>query len=129
MVRSKRYLQDPKINKEHRSIDDEVLSTELIGFHSIAESNMREYIKAKTVKKSCVLVPVYVTKAEENEAMLLENKTVKELKVLIFQKIESFPNEMQALHEDIYQKTVKNKTKNDHFEFLYQLYDLAEYVR
>ena len=33
---------------------------------------------------------------------------------------------MQALHEDIYQKTIKNKTKNDHIEFLYQLYDLAE---
>ena len=124
MVRQKKYLQNPKINKDHENISGEALSTELVAFYSLAESNMRDYIKAKIANESCVLVPIYVTKAEEEEALLLENKTVKKLKVLIFQKLESFPPEMQVLHEDIYRKTVKNKS--DHIEFLYQLFDVAE---
>ena len=65
---------------------------------------MREYITAKLSANACKLVPVYVIKTEEEEAMLLENKTIKELQVLIFQRLESFSSEMQMLQEEIYQK-------------------------
>ena len=72
------------------------------------------------------LVPVYVTQMEQMEAEKIENKSVPELTLLIFQKIDALPIEKQQMQEEIFEKTIKNKKKDKYIQFFYELCELLE---
>lgn len=80
----------------------------------------------KNNKETEKLFPVYVTENEKMEGAKLENKTIKELKTMIFEKINLLPTEQQELQEEIYEKTVKNKKKNQFITFYQIICELEE---
>ena len=109
--------KEPQI---HQSIDNKnKLSDDLLVIDQIAERNLSTFINGKEINEAIKLVPAYVTRDEKMEAEKIETKTIAELQLLIFQKIKVLSNEKQELHEEIYQKTVRNKNKEKYICLLY----------
>ena len=127
-IRKNSYLTNPKSPEGHHSIDGKLeISTEMLSLEEIALKNISTFINGKkNNEKSEKLIPVYVTENEKIEGEKLENKTIKDLKVMIFEKINTLPTERQELQEEIYEKTVKNKKKNQFVAFYQLLCELEE---
>ena len=126
-MREQSYLTNPKSQREHTSIDQsKVLSTDLVALPSIAKENISHYIDTKTNNQDPNLAIIYVTQDEEIEAQKLINRTMSELKVIIFECIENLSPQNQNLQEEIYEKTVKNKKIQVHIDFIYSLQSLVE---
>lgn len=126
-VRSCSYLVNPKKSEVHESIDRKHnLSEDLLELDNIAEKNVSLFINGKKIKEAVKLVPAYVTEDEKVQAEKIENKTIAELQVFIFQKIKNLSIERQELQEEIYQKTVRNKNKAKYVKFYYILCELEE---
>ena len=117
---------EPHISKSHKSIIGEDLYDQLVCFPSISGENIRKYVTSKLAGTPYKLVPIYVTKFEMEEASKLENKTVQEIKVLIFTLMDNLKNDAQKLQEDVYKKTVKNSNKERHIEFVQELIEYSD---
>jgi len=73
----------------------------LLVIDKIPERNLSIFVKK--INEAMKIVPAYVTRDEKLEAEKIENKTIAELQVFIFQKIKIIAIEKQELHEEIYQ--------------------------
>ena len=126
-VRNSAYLCDPKNIHNHVSIDGKhKISSDLLELSTISRRNLGEFINAKQSNESVKLTTAHVTQEEKEESERIENKTIPELQYLIFRKINDLSNEVQDLQEEVYEKTVKNKTKAQHIKFYYVLCELEE---
>ena len=127
-VRKNSYLKNPKNPEGHVSIDGKhEISPEILNLEEIASKNISKFINGKKSNAEIgKLVSVYVTQEEKIEAAKIENKTIKEIQIMIFQKMSVLSCESQELQEEIYQKTVKNKTKEKHITFYQVLCELEE---
>ena len=63
----------------HLKKNSMLIKKRVVGYLSLAETNMSQYIKTKLNKEPCLISPVFVTKTDEEEAKCLENRTIKEL--------------------------------------------------
>ena len=111
-LRGTGYLLNSKNEHHHVSIDSKnKMSDDLLCFSTIAISNTKEYIEAKIRNKSVKITSVYVTEEEHNEANSIENGTIADIRLMIFKIIDTLNKETALLQEEIYDKTVKHKTK------------------
>lgn len=95
---------NPKESQIHQSIDwKNKLSDDLLVIDKIPERNLSIFVNGKKINEAMKIVPAYVTRDEKLEAEKIENKTIAELQVFIFQKIKILAIEKQELHEEIYQ--------------------------
>lgn len=102
------------------------MSEDLVNFPAIAMDNTAKYVKAKLQGEVLKLTPVFVTKKEEQEFFSLENRTIEELKVLIFNLIDGLDEENSKLQTELFQKTVVKKKKEKYIEFLLTLNELVD---
>jgi hypothetical protein len=63
-------------------------------------------------------------KVKDNE---ITNKTIEELKISIFKKIEELNPDKHEIYEDIFEKSVKNKCKSRHVEYYLELCEQYEH--
>ena len=66
---------------------------------------------------------VFVTPEEQDEANCIENKSIKNIQILIYKKMENL--ESSHLQEEIFEKIVRNKSKSKYIEFFYKLYEIV----
>ena len=92
-IRKSEYLLEPNLVKRHMSIDNTTsMSTDLVTYSVIAVNNIKNYIKSKVNNMPIQISPVYVTEQEQEEANRIENKSIKDLQILIYQKMETLEN-------------------------------------
>ena len=125
LFRESGYLSLPMEQQTHLDIEKKVLlSDDLLNFGKIGSENLKKYIKGKCEGTQVKLVQIYETEKEKLESEKVENKTIEEIKILIFEIIAEMAAEKQSLHEEIFIKNVKNKTKEKYVEYFYQLREL-----
>ena len=110
---------------EHLSIDGkQVLHEDLVHFSSIATENVNKVIEARLSGDIVTLKPVYVTEKDHEEANKIEHLTKDQIKVKLFQIMDTLPTAEGALQQEKFQKLVKNCPKSKYIEFFYEICDL-----
>ena len=111
-VRKRKYLTESEIEKNHVSLDGETsLSVDLVYFNTMAVNNICDYVKARATNTGSVIKPVYVTKDEFVQANSIDNITINELIVKIFEILELLDDETSRMQEEVFQKNVRTKKK------------------
>ena len=113
-------------SSDHFSIDNIKLSKDLQNLNTIGQQNMERYIEAKMKKAPIKLTIVQVTKEEEIENDKIENKTLNEIKILAFERINTLSSEQQTLYEEMFIKNIKGKPKSTLIDFYYQLCEIED---
>ena len=113
------------VPKEHTSLNDETkLHLNLIHFIELAQENIIQDIKnLKNGKTDTKLEFVHVADREFEE---IENMTKADIKVKIFEIIETMESDQQKLQEERYKKNVLNKNKDEDISFYYEMYEILE---
>ena len=70
------------------------------------------------------LKPVYVAEKDYEEANKIEHLTKDQIKVKLFQIMNTLPTAEGALQQETFQKLVKNCPKSKYIEFFYEICDL-----
>ena len=126
-ISKQRYLLNSKIKNQHVSIDGtKTMSDEPISFDSIAVNNISEHIEAEINKTAVTTTPVYVTMEKYEEANSIENSTIGYLKIIIFKMNDTLNKDGASIQQEIYNKSVKGKRKENYIEYFYSLCELAE---
>ena len=127
-IRESKYLLEPNLLKEHTSIDKtSMMSSDLVRFSSIAVDNIKNYVESKVNNVEVKITLVFVTHEEQEEANCIENKSIKDIQILIYKKMENL--ESSHLQEEIFEKTVRNKSKSKYIEFFYKLCEIVDTQR
>ena len=128
MLRKNEYLKYPmEPNRSHVAVENKKhLSKNLINLGNIKTINMKNYINNKTKGEHIKLMCVYATEEEDIESGKLENKTMEEIKVMIYTELEKLPLEQKQLQEDMFRKNVKNKRKQEYIQFFTGLCEFIE---
>ena len=127
LIRKNGYLA--QINEElpHTDVEKAVnLNEDILNLEEIAFQNISKYIRYREEEEEITLKIAYVTEQEWLEAGAVENKSIAELQIKIFEYINNLPKEIHEVMEDIYKNTVKNKRKEMYVKFYYELLELAQ---
>jgi len=112
LFRKNGYLNKPECCQELTDVERKVeVLGDLLCLDEISKNNLADYMEAREKQESVKLSLAYVTIEEKRKGENLINKSIDELKTLIFQKICELPTEKHELYEEIYVKSVKNKQK------------------
>ena len=113
------------VPKEHTSLNGETKShLNLIHFTELAQENIIQDIKnLKNGKTDTKLEFVHVAERKFQE---IENMTKADIKVKIFEIIETMELDQQKLQEERYKKNVLNKNKDEDISFYYEMYEILE---
>ena len=110
---------------EHLSIDGkQVLHEDLVHFSPIATEIAEKVIQAQLSVDIVTLKPVYVTEKDYEEANKIEHLTKDQIKIKLFQIMDTLPTAEGALQQEKFQTLVKNCPKSKYIEFLYEICDL-----
>ena len=124
-VRKFDYLLYPFQETEHLSIDGKrVLHEHLVHFSSIAKENVNKVIEARLSGDIIALKPVYVTEKDYEEANKIEHLTKDQIKVKLFQIMDTLPTAEGALQQEQFQKLVKDCSKSTYIELFNEICNL-----
>ena len=126
LFRKTEYLSRPmEAETQHMDIEKKIsLSEDLLDFEKIGDNNLKKYIYAKCEGTEVKLTKIFVTENEKLESEKVENKTIDEIKRMIYEKIGEMAPEQQSLHEEIFLKNIKNKRKQEHVNYYYELNEI-----
>ena len=111
-----------RTEEEHVDLEESSkLEEDLLLIKSIGQDNLNAYLRKVEDGTSEEIKIAYVTTKDKEESEKLENKTVNELKKLIFEQINCLPIDAHELMEDVFKSSVK--TKGDHIKFLNELFE------
>ena len=123
-MREIKYLSYPKEESEHVSLESVALSEELVDFTWKLRENMVKSLKARFEGKGEVKnKSIYVTKIKEEEQKNIENWTKKEITKKIFETLQQMDDNNSRLQEEVFNKTVKSKSKEKYIEFFHKIQD------
>ena len=126
-LRNTGYLNEPKVEKTHLTIDGKKLHSDLLTFTTTAKENIVTYVTGIINNEDDIkLKAVYVTEEEFLNANKVENLSKNEITFKIFEIMEYFSETDRKIYEDMYKKNVKNKKKEIHVTFYYELRDAFE---
>ena len=110
---------------EHLSIDGkQVLHEDLVHFSPIATEIAEKVIQAQLSVDIVTLKPVYVTEKDYEEANKIEHLTKDQIKIKLFQIMDTLPTAEGALQQEKFQTFVKKCPKSKYIGFLYEICDL-----
>ena len=102
------------------------LAQDLVHFKTLAENNIKQYINERALEKDITIKPIYITHEEAEQETSLLNVTTNELKVKIFQTLKMLDAETSRMMEEAYNRSVKNRKKENYIEFYYRLCDILD---
>ena len=102
------------------------LAQDLVHFKTLAENNIKQYINERALEKDITIKPIYITHEEAEQETSLLNVTTNELKVKIFQTLKMLDAETSKMMEEAYNRSVKNRKKENYIEFYYRLCDILD---
>ena len=102
------------------------LAQDLVHFTTLAENNIKQYINGRTLEKDITIKPIYNTHEEAEQETSLLNVTTNELKGKIFQTLKMLDAETSKMMEEAYNRSVKNRKKENYIEFYYKLCDILD---
>ena len=97
------------------------VANDVLQLEEISNENMLNYLHAREKGEQIKLKIANVTMKEKDLNDEVSNKTIDEIKILIFKKIDRLGEEKQELFEDIFAKTVKNKNKSKYIDYYNEL--------
>ena len=116
LLRKQKYLLSPKDQSEQTSVNNKtVLSECLRNFTAEDELRRRSYFQYFINNENQDSNVIPVSKTESVQKASIQNETIVEIQSEIFRKLEELPD--GRLHEEMFYKTVKGKTKAAHIEF------------
>ena len=75
-IRKSKYFKQNKERKAHFSLDGKnALAQNVVHFTTLAENNIKQYVKECALKKDIAIKPVYVTHEETEQESLLFSVT------------------------------------------------------
>ena len=126
-IRKSKYLEQSKQCKAHYSLDGKkALAQGLVHFTTIAENNIKQYINERALENDITIKPIYITHEEAEQETSLLNVTTNEPKVKIFQTLKMLDAETSKMMEEVYNRSVKNRKKENYIEFYYKLCDILD---
>ena len=102
------------------------LAQDLVHFTTLAENNIKQYINGRALEKDITIKPIYNTHEEAEQETSLLNVTTNELKGKIFQTLKMLDAETSKMMEEAYNRSVKNRKKENYIEFYYKLCDILD---
>ena len=127
-IRKQKYLEDPFTKEQHVSMDGKnILHQDLVNFSTTSQENLSQYIQVRLKgERDFKVQPIYVTLEEYEDANKVENLTKEQLKVKIFELIENIHSEDALFHEESFQKSIKNGSKQKYIDFFYELCEVQD---
>ena len=114
------YLAQPTVEVPHISMcGNKLLSTHLSNITAEAEEMRSQYHNCFLSGEQTKLPVVYVTEEEAKNSMQVENLSKENIRKKIFMLLEKMPDNKKKLMEEVFNKTVKVKTKIDYIVFYY----------
>ena len=136
LIRKKRYLLQPVESEVHHSVDNDILTADLVNFSVLASEMQHSYmeeflsnIKDGGSVKECNAQDhkmIYVTQKEKQQLEAIENLPISNITQRIFHLREKLGPEESSLFEEIFNKTVKGKRKSLYIEFITELEEHIE---
>ena len=128
MLRSKKYLTNPKQKRQHTNLNGNIkLCDELKNFTAHCEAIKEEYLKAfindDIVQEKRI---IYITEEEKFEKNCVHNQSKVEIQKKILEIIDNKPQKEARLMEEMFTKSVKGKSKEEYLNFYYMLIDDTE---
>jgi len=98
LIRKNGYFANYDTEEDHTDVEKSIsLDADLLDLGSIGSENLKKYMDNRENGEDEVLKIVHVTCSEKAEIEKIENKTVAELKQMIFEQIYNLPAEMQNI--------------------------------
>ena len=124
-LRRKCYLDNAEKEVPHTSVDGKcVLNEELVNFTWEAKERLEEIVKTKFHNHNIKSKSICATRAEFEDQCLIDNFTKNEILVRIYELFEMMEVDSATSKEDIFKKTVKNKSKKNYVSFYYKLQNI-----
>ena len=126
MLRKKSYFGDVDMEKEHTNLEGmTMLSEDILKLQAIGTSNIKLHVKNKENNENHELKFVSVTAEEQIQKEDVGEKTIAQLKKMIFEIIFILPLHVQDTLEDMFRTNAK--TKEEHVEFYYEVNEMTQY--